>query len=228
MKIRRVDSKQCEVVADEFEHRRARPTAEQRQPSAFAADTNGRRTPTPAPARPALDTAGVQPSAIRSSAERLAVSQLDRAGERVDLRAGVVDVNSLVSGSQPPRQTGPGCADYRAAQWPTCSGRSGLAETYSTLTLGPCRRSTRRKPRLRQDRAQLVAPCVGLSRNCEPDRRSPPRPMRQGLELRADESARMRGLVLRFGQDHRRWSARSPCDGSRGGSTGPPCGRAGR
>ena len=68
-------------------------------------------------------------------AERLAVPDVHRAGERIDLRAGVVDIIFL-GDAEAGRFEQPGEASPTTAprQWPMCNGPVGLAETYSTLT----------------------------------------------------------------------------------------------
>ncbi len=71
-------------------------------------------------------------------AERFPVAQHRRATENVDLRTGIVDdvfLHDIVAGKG--QDVGGRVADHGAAQWPTCIGPVGLADTYSTLTLTP-------------------------------------------------------------------------------------------
>jgi len=71
-------------------------------------------------------------------AQRLAIAQVGRLAELVDLRAGIVDVvflgNGVAAFAKRLASASPTTAPRACA---TVSGPVGLAETYSTLTFSP-------------------------------------------------------------------------------------------
>ena len=136
-----MDAEPGEVGPDQLEHRRDRPAAEELQPFAFGrigigvAIFGGERL-----ADRLQIVAGIE--AFRDLAdlppERLAVAQVRRAGEHVDLPAGVVDIifaDHLVARIF--EQAASASPTTAPRQWPMCIGPVGLAETYSTLTVRP-------------------------------------------------------------------------------------------
>ena len=114
-----MDAQQRQVVLDLIEHRRHRAGAEQHQPFAFGrsgiaiAEFGSQGL-----AHRDQVVAGVKPLGNRADilAQRLAVTQMGRAGEHLHLPAGVVDVvfaDHLVSGKF--EQAGQRVAHHRAA-----------------------------------------------------------------------------------------------------------------
>ena len=133
-----MDPEQTEIVPDQVEHRRHRALAEHLQP-----DIVGLAGVVVAEFRGERDTDGDEIVARIEAfgdladvlAERLAVAHVERAGENVDLRAGVVDVIFLGDPeSRGLEQAGERVPTTAPRQWPMCIGPVGLAETYSTLT----------------------------------------------------------------------------------------------
>ena len=114
-----VDAEQAEVVADQLDHRRDGLALEQVEPFAFGrvdelvAEFGGEhradRLQIVARVKPFGDLADVL-------AQRLAVAQVRRAGERIDLAAGVVDIIFLGDAEACRfEQPGQRIADHRAA-----------------------------------------------------------------------------------------------------------------
>ena len=84
--------------------------------------------------------AGVKPfrNCANVLAQRLAITQECRAGEHVDLGAGIVDVIfacHIVSGEG--QQICERIAEHRAASMPDMHRPSWVGQTYSTLTFSP-------------------------------------------------------------------------------------------
>ena len=207
-----VDAEQGEVGADQIDHRRHRAVAEQRQPLAFVGggepvaifrrQRGADRHQIIARVHALGDVADVL-------AQRLAVAQVDRAGERVDLRAGVVDV--IFAGDFKAarfEQAGERVADHRAAAMAHVQrpGRVGR-DIFDVDPLALADRRAAVGVAFAEDRAKLVAP--GIGRELEVDE-ARPRHLDRGdrgkrLQLGRDQPGeRARVGARRLGQHHRR------------------------
>ena len=207
-----MDVKQAQIVPDQVQHRLDRSIAEKRQPLAFRS-----RDKSIAVLRSEDGSDGLQIVArVKTLADladilsqRLAVSEMHRPCERIDLRSGVVDVIFL--GDAEPRrleQPSETVADDGAAAMPHVerTGRIGRdifdvdplvgADVRQAVLLA-----------LAQDGAQLVAPGIRVqpnvdeARTCHLHRRD----RRKRLQLRLDrlgKRSRIRVSALR--KDHRR------------------------
>ena len=134
-----VDVERREVLADHVHHGVDGGLAHERQPFGFGLVEQARAMLLGQPLADGLQVVA-RIEALRDRADllaqRLAVAQEGRAGEHIDLRAGIVDVvlaGDLVAGEmraarRAHRRT------PRRGHGPHASGRSGLAETNSTLT----------------------------------------------------------------------------------------------
>ena len=160
-----VDTEQAEIVADEVEHRLDRS----RRGTAAAIRLRARRRigrhirPRAGPDGHQI-FAGYKPSGISPILpERLAVPEVHRAGERIDLRAGVVDIIFL-GDAKPGRfeQPGEAVADHGAAAMAHVH-RPGRVGRH-IFDIDPLVAADRRQAivvALAQDRPEFVAPGIG-------------------------------------------------------------------
>ena len=132
-----VDAEQAEVVPDHLEHRGDSAAAEQGEPAIFGLSRIGRRTPRRARSHRDQVVTGIEAFGDLADifAERLAVTHVQRAGEYVDLRAGIVDVifpgHPVPGGLEQPRQR---IADHRAAAMAHVHRARSGSPNISTLT----------------------------------------------------------------------------------------------